>query len=157
MDIDSNQINFEYIFVSEKGCISNKHRKDVPSILAIDATFTIKIHNELYFETELAILEFYKCLYEWKQQITENHVPEFHYYTIEFDDYEDGAILSLIPFANKARVKSIWAEQQLYNVFDLDYTVKVFLRLEENLKRDIEDYYDINLEQFIKHIPLMKL
>ena len=38
-----------------------------------------------------------------------------------------------------------------------DYTVKVFLRLEENLKRDIEDYYDINLEQFIKHIPLMKL
>ncbi len=152
----SNRITFEYQFVSEKGIISNKDKRNVPAILAVDATFTIKINGELYFETELAILEFYKTLYEWKKRVTEEHIPEFHYYTIEYADYEDGAILSLIPFADKARVKSIWAEQDLYNVFDLDYIVKEFLLLEEKLRRGIEEYYGIDLKRFIRHIPYYK-
>ncbi|OCA82598.1 hypothetical protein F7984_02425 [Pradoshia sp. D12] len=155
MDSISNKIKFEYNFVVDKEMISKKHKRDVPAILAVDATFTIKINNELYFETELAILEFYKALYRWKEEITKkNPTPEFHYYTIEYADYENGAILSLIPFSNKARVKSIWAEQDLYNVFDLDYIVMEFILLEEILKRDIEDYFDIRLKDFIKHIPV---
>jgi hypothetical protein len=105
-----NKISFEYNFISDKGIISNKDKRDIPTILAVEATLTIKINNESYFETEIAILEFYKALYEWKQQIKENHIPEFHYYTIEYGDYEDGAILSIIPFSNKARVRSIWEE-----------------------------------------------
>src|SRR5690606_40734589 len=92
----------------------------------------------------------------FRSRVTDEHIPEFHYYTIEYDDYEDGAILSLIPFSNKARVKSIWAEQDLYNVFDLDYIVREFIQLEQNLKRDIENYFGIELKKFIKHIPLMK-
>jgi len=154
MDSISNEIKFEYNFVGDKGIISKKHKRNVPAILAVDATFTIKINNELYFETELAILEFYKALYSWKEEITGNHVTEFHYYTIEYAEYEDGAILSLIPFSNMARVKSIWAEQDLYNVFDLDYIVKEFILLEEKLKRDIEAYFEIRLKDFIKHIPV---
>lgn len=154
MDIENREINFEYNFVVDKRIISQKHKRDVPTILAVDATFTIKINNELYFETELAILEFYKSLHGWKKEITKDNIPQFHYYTIEYADYEDGAILSLIPFSNKARVKSIWAEQDLYNVFDLDYIVKEFTLLEENLKRDIEGYFEIKLKDFVKHIPL---
>jgi hypothetical protein len=156
MDSISSKITFEYNFVVDNGIISNKDKRDVPTILAVEATLTIKINNELYFETELAILEFYKALYEWKNRVTDEHIPEFHYYTIEYNDYEDGAILSLIPFSNKARVKSIWAEQNLYNVFDLDYIVREFIQLEQNLKRDIENYFGIELKKFIKHIPLMK-
>ncbi|AIM16853.1 MULTISPECIES: hypothetical protein [Neobacillus] len=151
----SSKITFEYKFVSDKGIISNRDKSDVPTILAVEATLTIKINNELYFETELAILEFYKALYKWKEKITEDKIPEFHYYTIEYADYEDGAILSLIPFSNKARVKSIWAEQDLYNVFELDYIAREFIQLEANLKRDIENYFGINLKKFIKHIPSM--
>ncbi|WAA11681.1 hypothetical protein [Fervidibacillus halotolerans] len=156
MDSISSKITFEYNFVVDNGIISNKDKRDVPTILAVEATLTIKINNELYFETELAILEFYKALYEWKNRVTDEHTPEFHYYTIEYDDYEDGAILSLIPFSNKARVKSIWAEQDLYNIFDLDYIVREFIQLEQNLKRDIENYFGIELKKFIKQIPLVK-
>ena len=148
------EISFEYNFVVDKEIISQKHKRDVPTILAVDATFTITINNELYFETELAILEFYNALYRWKKTITRNHVPEFHYYSIEYDDYEDGAILSLIPFSNKARVKSIWAEQDLYNVFELGYIVEEFTLLEQKLKRDIEEYFEIKLKDFVKHIPV---
>ena len=148
------EIHFDYHFVVDRGIISNKHNKDVPAILAVDATLSIKINGELYFETELAILEFYAALHSWKEEITEVQIPEFHYYTMEYADYEDGAILSLIPFSNKARVKSIWAEQDLYNVFDLDYIVKEFVQLEENLRRYIGDYFGIRLKSFINHIPM---
>ncbi|AQX56252.1 hypothetical protein [Priestia flexa] len=153
MDSISSKISIQYNFVDDNNIISNKDKRDIPTILAVEATLTIKINNELYFETELAILEFYKSLYTWKEKITEDNIPEFHYYTVEYDDYEDGAILSLIPFSNKARVKSIWAEQDLYNVFNLEYIVNEFILLERNLKRDIEKYFEIRLKDFIKHIP----
>ena len=55
-----------------------------------------------------------------------------------------------MPFSNKARLKSIWAEKDLYNIFDLNYIV------EEDLKRDIEDYFEIELEKFIKYIPIQR-
>lgn len=53
-------------------------------------------------------------------------------------------------------MKSIWAEQDLYNIFDLDYIAREFSKLEQNLKQDIEDYFGIKLKKFIKHIPLME-
>lgn len=149
-----NRVSFIYQFLNDPSAISNKDRKNIPAILYIDATVTVKINDVRYFEADLAILEFYKALYMWKREtLTQGVIPEFHYYTIEYDDYEDGAILSLIPFSNKARLTSIWAEQNLYNVFDLDYIVAAFFQLEENLKRDIEAYFGIQLSKFIKHIP----
>jgi len=148
-----NNISFEYQFISNKGIISNKLRRDVPSILAVEAMLTIKINDEIYFQAELPILEFYKALFKWKENISKDHVPEFHYYTIEYDDYEDGAIISLLPFSNKARIKSIWAELDIDNVFELNYIVPQVCALEQKLKEDIEEYYGINLKDFMKHIP----
>ncbi|WP_340083881.1 hypothetical protein MHB50_13240 [Siminovitchia sp. FSL H7-0308] len=149
----SSKISFEYEFISNKEIISNKHNKDVPSILAVEAMFTIKINDEIYFQSELAILEFYKALFKWKEKITKDNIPKFQYYTVEYDDYEDGAIISLLPFSDKARVKSIWAESDIYNVFDLNYIVTEFVDLEQKLRKDIEEYFDIKLMNFIKYIP----
>lgn len=151
-----NKISFEYEFVTDKSMISNKDKKDVAKILNVDATFTIKINDELYFKEDLPILEFYKTLFLWKEEVLKkSDIPEFHYYSIEYDEYEDGSILSLIPFGNKARVKSIWAKQEMYNVFPLDYIVNEFLLLEEKLKKDIEHFYDIQFKKFLKHIPII--
>lgn len=74
MDNISSKVNFEYNFVVDKGIISNKHKRDVPTILAVEATLSIKINDELYFETELAILEFYGALYSWKEEVTEQQI-----------------------------------------------------------------------------------
>ncbi|PAF14346.1 Uncharacterised protein [Niallia circulans] len=153
MDSISSKITLDYTFTSQNGIISNRHKRDVPAILSVEALFIVKINNKLYFEAEIAILEFYKALFEWKNAIKEGFTPEFHYYTVEYSDYEEGAILSLVPFSNKARVKTIWAETDVYNVFDKTYVVNEFLKLEESLKNDIEGYFNINLKSFIKHIP----
>lgn len=149
----SNHISFEYEFISNKGIISTKLRRNVPSILAVEAMLTIKINDEIYFQAELPILEFYKALFKWKENISKDHIPEFHYYTIEYHAYEDGAIISLLPFFNKAIIKSIWAELDIYNVFELNYIVSQVCDLEQELKVDIEDCYGMNLKDFMKHIP----
>lgn len=151
---DLREIRFMYNFVSYNDSITNKDQRNVAEILSVDATLTITIGGELYFETELAILEFYKALWKWKRSVTDEHIPAFHYYTVEYDDYEDGAILSLIPFGSKARVTSIWAEQPLDNVFDVNKIVPTFLQLETDLKRAIEQHFNIDLTKFLKHIPV---
>ncbi|WP_121641296.1 hypothetical protein [Virgibacillus sp. Bac330] len=152
MEIIDNKIHFEYHFVSDKCIISNKDTSDVPAVLAVDAMFSIKMNHILYFEAELPILEFYKSLYTWKERVTKDYIPEFHYYTIEHDE-EEGAILSVIPFSNKARLETIWAEADIDNVFDLHYIVKKFITLESSLREDMEEYYNIKLKYFMRHIP----
>lgn len=153
MDSIPSKIRFEYEYISEADCISYKNKKNVPLILGVEAIFRIKINEELYFEAELPILEFYKSLFKWKEKNKENEIPEFHYYSIEYADYDEGSIISLIPFSNKARVKSIWGNCNIYNVFDLIYIVNEFLVLEQKMKEDIERYFNIKLKDFIKHIP----
>jgi hypothetical protein len=74
-------------------------------------------------------------------------IPEFHYYTLELDG--DEPLISLLPFNNKARLASIWGNDQLYNVFDLDYIVEELKTLWRRLSKDIEEHYNISLKPFI--------
>jgi hypothetical protein len=153
-----NNLQFTYQFINEPTAITNKHNRDVPTILSIDATLTVIIKGEVYLEAEIAILEFYKALLKWKQEVTTSHIPAFYYYTIEHDDCEEGegAILSMLPFADKARITTIWAEVDSYNVFDQPYAVSKLMELEARLKRDIENYFHIDLEKFVRNIPYRK-
>ncbi|OGX77784.1 MULTISPECIES: hypothetical protein [unclassified Exiguobacterium] len=147
------QVTFNYDFISDSNSISNKSARNVPTILSVEADFTIEINQEVYFQAELPILEFYKSLYRWKENLSSTSTPEFHYYSVEHADYDNGAIISMIPFSDKGRIKSIWAKLDVYNVFDLDYLVKSLLDLESSLKNDIENFYGIDMNKFIKHIP----
>ncbi|UAL47910.1 hypothetical protein LG311_02810 [Sutcliffiella horikoshii] len=151
-----NNLQFTYQFINEPNAIFNKHSRDVPTILSIDATLIVKIKDETYFEAEIAILEFYKALLKWKQKATTSHIPSFHYYSIEYHDYEDGAILSMLPFADKARITTIWSEVDIYNVFEQSYAVSKLMELESALRKDLEDYFQIDLEKFARHIPFVK-
>lgn len=150
------KIQFMYNFVSLNDSISNKDHQNVAKILSVDATVTILVDDKLYFETELAILEFYKALWQWKESVTDEQIPPFHYYTVEYADYEEGAILSLIPCGSKATIHSIWAEQPLENMFKRDEIISVFLQLETDLKQAIEQYFNIDMLKFLNHIPVQR-
>lgn len=145
-----------YNFVSPNDSISNKDNQNVAKILSVDATVTILVDDKLYFETELAILEFYKALWQWKESVTDEQIPPFHYYTVEYADYEEGAILSLLPCGSNATIHSIWAEQPLENMFKCDEIISVFLQLEMDLKRAIEQYFNIDMLKFLNHIPVQR-
>lgn len=148
-----NDLQITYVFLNEGHAIANRDSRDVPKILSVDARVVIEINGEIYFDAELPVLEFYKALYEWKRKIKKSEINEFHYYSIE-NDAEEGAILSLIPFANQARVKTIWPKIDVYSVFESNEAVHVFCKQEETLKEEIEAHFDIQIKRFLKHIPL---
>ncbi|MDQ0207421.1 DUF7878 domain-containing protein [Alkalicoccobacillus murimartini] len=148
------KVKYGFTFTSTPDAISRQKRKDVPTILSVEATFSIWINDDLYVRVEeMAILEFYKSLAKWVQANQKyKRIQEFHYFTIEHDERE-GAIISLLPFGDKARLKTIWPEQELYNVFELKYIVEQLTIVEADLRKEIEHYFDINLTHFMNHIP----
>ncbi|ARC58772.1 MULTISPECIES: hypothetical protein [Bacillus] len=155
MDGVSSQVEFVYKFTSEEADIPRKMKKDPSAAMRVEGEFKIKINGIVYFEENIALLEFYASLNEWIKKIKKkNKVVEYRYYTMEYE--EDEPIISLIPFDNKARLTTIWETQQLYNVFDLNYIIEQMEMLHERLGRDIEHHYKISLKNFIGKIPLRK-
>lgn len=63
MSSTPNQVMFAYTFLNQPAALSNRSAKDIPAILSIEASFTITMNNDIYLETSLSILEFYKSLY----------------------------------------------------------------------------------------------
>ncbi|KWZ65104.1 DUF7878 domain-containing protein [Bacillus altitudinis] len=155
MDSLSNQVEFNYMFTSDEKDIPKSMKKDPSTALRVEGEFKIVINGEVYFEENIALLEFYASLHDWIKKIKKkNKVTEYRYYTMEYE--EDDPIISVIPFDNKARLTTIWETQQLYNVFDLNYIIEQMKVLHESLGRDIEQHYKISLKNFIGNIPLRK-
>lgn len=155
MDGVSSQVEFVYKFTSEEADIPRKMKKDPSAAMRVEGEFKIKINGIVYFEENIALLEFYASLNEWIKKIKKkNKVVEYRYYTMEYE--EDEPIISLIPFDNKARLTTIWETQQLYNVFDLDYITEQMEISRKKLGRDIEHHYRISLKSFVGKIPLRK-
>ncbi|WP_044746938.1 hypothetical protein [Bacillus alveayuensis] len=153
MDSISNKIEFFYQFTSNESDIPKRLRKDPSTAFRIEGDFKIRINDQLYFEENIALLEFYLYLNKWISKIEKKGtVPEFRYYSLEYD--EDEPIISLLPFDKKARINSIWEVQKIYNVFDLNYIVEKLTSLCFQLGEDIERHYNIKLKTFIDKVPL---
>lgn len=41
-------------------------------------------------------------------------------------------------------------------MFDVSYIKDEFMALESSLKKDIEEYFEIDLEKFLRHIPMYR-
>ncbi|MEM5018433.1 hypothetical protein WKH31_19270 [Metabacillus indicus] len=154
MDKLFNSLEFTYEFTSDSHCIPDCLKTDASTALRIEGLLTIKINGQIYFKADLALLEFYLYLNAWsKKNKKTRSINEFHYYSMEFDE---GAILSLLPFGQKARLASIWEEEQMYNVFDLSYVSEKLIDLMDCLEKDIEEYYGLKIKSFIGKVPLKK-
>ncbi|MEK4201752.1 DUF7878 domain-containing protein [Cytobacillus sp. FSL K6-0265] len=146
----TNTLHFTYQFTCSPNEITTRHKRDTAKILSIDIFFTIKINHQLYFQADLPAFEFYKALARWRKKLLKNQQAPFRYFSIEYDE---GAILEMIPFHQLARLVTIWPEAEVYNVFAHQYLVNELSLLERTLKNDIERYFDIKISPFMRHIP----
>ncbi|WP_458354494.1 DUF7878 domain-containing protein [Peribacillus frigoritolerans] len=153
MDKPFNSVEFEYEFTTDRDSIPFDLRNSPTVALRVEGILTIKINNDIYFQADIALLEFYLYLLKWGQTNKKGRdVQEFKYYSLEFD--EDEAIISLLPFGNSARLASIWEVNKLYNVFELNYIVQKLTQLTTRLGKDIENHYDIQMNTFIGKVPI---
>lgn len=59
----------------------------------------------------------------------------------------------MVPSADQGRIQSIWGDERMNTVFPLDILVPCLSDLERQLRFDLEVYFDIQLDAFIRHIP----
>ncbi|SHS63912.1 Uncharacterised protein [Mycobacteroides abscessus subsp. abscessus] len=153
MDKLSSKVELTYQFTSDGNSIPNELKNSPSVALRIEGILTIKINDTLYFQEDIALLEFYLYLLRWEQLINKgNYSQEFKFYSLEFDEGEP--IISLIPFGSSARLKTIWEVNKVYNVFELDYIVNELIKLKERLGNDIEKHFSVRLQTFIGKVPL---
>ncbi|MEN7374597.1 hypothetical protein ABC891_11355, partial [Bacillus licheniformis] len=69
MDGVSSQVEFVYKFTSEEADIPRKMKKDPSAAMRVEGEFKIKINGIVYFEENIALLEFYASLNEWIKKI----------------------------------------------------------------------------------------
>ncbi|MEY8749147.1 DUF7878 domain-containing protein [Alkalicoccobacillus gibsonii] len=149
----SKAIMFHFTITSPSHVLSNKNRSDVSAILCVEATLTIWHDQQLFVRIEgLTILEFYKSLIEWIKLDHKNKLQAFTYFSIDHDESE-GPILSLVPYNDKVSMQSIWSEQEQPLILKQKEVLEAFISLEQDLQKEIERTFTIDLKSFIKHIP----
>lgn len=85
--------------------------------------------------------------------MTSTFTPTFYYFSVEFDHDDEGAIVSMVPYADQGNIQSIWGDERVNTLFPLDILVTCLFDLERQLRFDLEAYFDIQLDAFIRHIP----
>ncbi|MEK4563302.1 hypothetical protein MKX54_01240 [Alkalihalobacillus sp. FSL R5-0424] len=148
-----NTITFKYKITSPSHALSNKHRSDATAILGVEADFSIWCKGDRFVRIEgLTIIEFYKSVVEWLKVAHKDHPQAFHYFSVDHDESE-GPILSVVPVRGKVSMHSIWSDQEQPLVLEQNEVMNAFILLEQDLKKEIEQYFSIDLKAFIKHVP----
>ncbi|WYP26767.1 hypothetical protein NSQ54_01215 [Alkalihalobacillus sp. FSL W8-0930] len=149
----SQAIMFYFTITSPSNVLTNKNRRDVSATLRVEANLSIWHKQKLFVRIEgLTILEFYKSLIEWGKLDHNDKIQAFYYFSIDHDESE-GPILSLVPYRDKVLMQSIWSVREEPIDFEQKEILKAFLSLKQDLKKEIEHYFNIDLTSFINHIP----
>lgn len=120
--------------------------------MIMDGLFQILINDILYFEEEIAILEFFMNIDRWIEN-SKNTITDFNYSSIEYE--EKDPLISVLIQENDAYLEVLWKEQALDNKFNLEYLFQEFISLRNRLKIDLENYYNIDVNFYKDKLPLI--
>ncbi|RAI82471.1 hypothetical protein BFS35_001945 [Macrococcoides goetzii] len=150
-------LNFDFHLVeSPMDQLSDEERSKPGNFMALDANLKIKYNNTIYFDEDIAIIEFWLQLNDW---LNKRDYESFHYYTIEVED-EYNPLISISPKDECYQITSPFLESEITLI---DYKAgidKKLLQLRDNMRVVIEQYiqkdisiYEVNtIEKIIKKI-----
>lgn len=137
-------INFD--FRSDFKHLSARERRQFGDFLYVEGLLEIKINGVTYFYEEACpLLEFYLQLEKWLKKPFSKR-GDFLYHTLELDEEEP--FLAVLHFQDLARLRVIWPEAELYNVFPVGYLHKKLEELRDRLGPAIEQHYQLKLKHF---------
>lgn len=144
------QLSINFDFRSEYKHLSARERRQFGNFLSVEGLLEIKINDTVYFYEEACpLLEFYLQLEKWLRKPLSKR-GDFLYHTLELD--EDEPFLAVLHFQGFARLRAIWPEADLYNVFPAPYLHKNLEELRDRLGLAIEQHYQLELRE----LPLKK-
>lgn len=150
-------INFDFHLVeSSMDQLPYKQRVKPGNFMALDANLKIKYNNTIYFDEDIAIIEFWLQLNDW---LNKRNYESFHYYTIELED-EFNPLISISPKDECYKITSPWIESEIALIDNKTEMVKKLIKLRYDMRKVIERYiqkdisiYELNtIEKIIKKI-----
>lgn len=150
-------INFDFHLVeSSMDQLPYKERVKPGNFMALDANLKIKYNNTIYFDEDIAIIEFWLQLNDW---LNKRNYESFHYYTIELED-EFNPLISISPKDECYKITSPWIESEIALIDNKTEMVKKLIKIRDDMRKVIERYiqkdisiYELNtIEKIIKKI-----
>lgn len=150
-------LNFDFHLVeSPMDQLSDEERAKPGNFMALDANLKIKYNNTIYFDEDIAIIEFWLQLNDW---LNGSSNDEFQYHTMEVED-EFNSLISISPIGECYKIASPWIESEIALIDNKTEMVKKLIKLRDDMRKVIERYiqkdisiYEPNLiEKVIKKI-----
>lgn len=136
--------------------LSYKERAKPSDFLSLDANLKILYNGIVYFDDDIAIIEFWLQLNDW---LNKRDNKGFHYHTMEVED-EFNPLISISPIGEYYQIHSPWVEAEIALIDNQTEMVKRLIMLRDDIKEVIERYiqkdisiYESNsIEKVIKRI-----
>lgn len=150
-------LNFDFHLVeSPMDQLSDEERARPGNFMTLDANLKIKYNNTIYFDEDIAIIEFWLQLNDW---LNGSSNDEFQYHTMEVDD-EFNPLISISPIGECYKITSPWIESEIALIDNKTEMVKKLIKLRDVMRKVIERYiqkdisiYELNMiEKIIKKI-----
>ncbi|UTH14710.1 DUF7878 domain-containing protein [Macrococcus equipercicus] len=146
-----NDISVKYHFTSNFKNLSFSEKMNVANLYLIEGILVIKLGNKIYFEENVALLEFWILLDRWIKNIETHNISSFKYYTLELD--ENIPLFSLIPYKDKFLIEVIEIKEKVENLLPQDKVIEEFKKVHLNLSNDIQSHYGIFIEDYLDKVP----
>ncbi|WP_289649463.1 hypothetical protein [Macrococcus bovicus] len=149
--MDMNSFSVNYRFTSNFNRLSFGERMDVANLYLIEGILVIKIVDKVYFEEDVALLEFWILLDRWLKNIESENIRAFRYYTLEMDD--NIPLFSLIPYQDKFLIEVIEVKEMAANLLPQDKVIEAFKNVHSHLYNDIQNHYGIYIDDYLDKVP----
>ncbi|WP_199427063.1 DUF7878 domain-containing protein [Thermaerobacillus caldiproteolyticus] len=123
--------------------------KNYKLLADIEGELEIYINQNLFFTDEyMLLMEFGITLMKWIQDLDNNNIRGYSYTTMDFND---GPILEFV-LGNHSlvNIRSEWQNFQCDEQFSLCEARRVIEKFLDNLKKELQLEYGINLADFIE-------
>lgn len=150
-------LNFDFHLVeSPMDQLSVEERAKPGNFMALDANLKIEYNNTIYFDEDIAIIEFWLQLNDW---LNGSRNDEFQYHTMEAED-EFNPLILIVPIGEYYQIHSPWVETEISLIDNQTEMVKRLIMLRDDIKEVIERYihkdisiYEVNtIEKIIQKI-----
>lgn len=146
-----NNFSVDYHFTSNFNRLSFSERMNIANLYLIEGILVIKIGDKVYFEENVALLEFWTLLDRWLKNSESENIPAFRYYTLELDD--NIPLFSLIPYQDKFLIEVIEVKERAGNLLSQDKVIETFKEVHSHLYHDIQNHYGIYIENYLDKVP----
>ncbi|MGX4667838.1 DUF7878 domain-containing protein [Cerasibacillus sp. JNUCC 74] len=138
-----NQFTMDFTFTTNKSMIEKK-KKDYANVYRIDGELKLEVNGEVFFQEDIAILEFYLQLKKWFSKKVNN---SFYYHTLEVED-DENPIIKFVAVGDNYSLSSPWSQGKLVYIIEASLLEKTVESFVEDFSEKLDKHFSLKTKWF---------